>query len=166
MYMGELVRLVIVKLANANLVFGGKISEKFKQRDTFFTKYISEIESEDQGNFSHVKEILSEMEIDAATDEDCRIVRYCCELISGRAAKLVSSALAVLILRIGDPNITIAVDGSVYRFHPRFHQLMSDTIKLLVPSHFEFQLVLSEDGSGRGAALVAAVASKELIEKL
>jgi hexokinase len=35
---------------------------------------------------------------------------------------------------------------------------MTEKIKELVPEKFKFQLVLSEDGSGRGAALIAAVA--------
>ncbi|KAG5671718.1 hypothetical protein PVAND_001898 [Polypedilum vanderplanki] len=162
MYMGELVRLVIVKLASKGLIFNGKISKKFMQRETFFTKYISEIEHEENNVFHATKEILYELDIENPTEEDCRIVRYCCELISKRAAQLVSSGLAVLMLRIGDPKITIGVDGSVYRFHPRFHDLMTETIKQLIPSNYEFKLVLSEDGSGRGAALVAAVASKDL----
>lgn len=162
MYMGELVRLVIVKLTSKGLLFDGKISDKFMTRETFYTKYISEIEQEEEDVFHATKEILYEMGIENPSEVDCRIVRYCCELISKRAAQLVSSALAVLMLRIGDPKITIGVDGSVYRFHPKFHDLMTETITNLVPPNYKFQLVLSEDGSGRGAALVAAVASQEL----
>lgn len=163
--MGELVRLVIVKLAEKKLIFNGVLSEKFKTRYQFFTKYVSEVESDDNEIFVMTREVLHEMGIDNATDEDCRIVRYCCEVISKRAAQLVSSALAVLILRIGDPQITIGVDGSVYRFHPKFHDFMTTTIKELIPSNYSYKFVLSEDGSGRGAALVAAVASKEIQEK-
>lgn len=35
---------------------------------------------------------------------------------------------------------------------------MTAKIKDLIPEKYKFQLVLSEDGSGRGAALIAAVA--------
>lgn len=165
MYMGELVRLVVVRLAEEKLLFNGKVSEKLNTKYHFYTKYVSEIEADDENVFTMAREVLNELDIHDATDEDCRIVRYCCELISRRAAQLVSSALAVLMLRIGDPNITIGVDGSVYRFHPKFHDLMTETIKKIVPSNYNFKFVLSEDGSGRGAALVAAVASKDLIDK-
>lgn len=55
----------------------------------------------------------------------------------------------------------VGVDGSVYRFHPRFHNLMYAKLRQLVKPHIQFDLMLSEDGSGRGAALVAAVASRE-----
>jgi hexokinase len=56
----------------------------------------------------------------------------------------------------------VAVDGSVYRYHPFFHDLMTERIKNLLNPELErdFNLILSQDGSGRGAALVAAVACR------
>ena len=45
MYMGELARLVLEKLANAGLLFDGKCPNELKKRGKFFTKYVSEIES-------------------------------------------------------------------------------------------------------------------------
>lgn len=37
---------------------------------------------------------------------------------------------------------------------------MDQKIDKLLPKNLEYQLMLSEDGSGRGAALVAAVAKR------
>lgn len=59
----------------------------------------------------------------------------------------------------------VGVDGSVYRFHPKFHDLMMAKIRHFVKPNITFDLMLSEDGSGRGAALVAAVASREAAER-
>lgn len=44
MYMGELARLVLEKLVNDGLLFGGKFPSNLKKRGKFFTKYVSEIE--------------------------------------------------------------------------------------------------------------------------
>lgn len=41
---------------------------------------------------------------------------------------------------------------------------MYSKIRALVHDHIKFDLMLSEDGSGRGAALVAAVASRHAHE--
>lgn len=57
--------------------------------------------------------------------------------------------------------LQVGVDGSVYRYHPKFHNLMMEKMKQYVTPGISFDLMLSEDGSGRGAALVAAVASRE-----
>lgn len=44
MYMGELTRLVLEKLVNAGILFGGKCPSDLRKRGKFFTKYVSEIE--------------------------------------------------------------------------------------------------------------------------
>ena len=166
MYLGELVRLVLLKLATAGLLFGGKVTEQLQTRYEFFTKFVSEIESEPIGSFEVVREILAEsIGVEDLSDEDCINVRYVCECISRRSAHLVSAAIATMIMKMGDQDITIGVDGSVYRHHPKFHDLMTQKIKELIPPSYRFKLVLSEDGSGRGAALIAAVATREVLKE-
>ncbi|KIH48554.1 hypothetical protein ANCDUO_21376 [Ancylostoma duodenale] len=64
------------------------------------------------------------------------------------------------------PYVTVGVDGSVYRFHPTFPRLLDEKIDQLIEGDIEYQLMLSEDGSGRGAALVAAVATRIKRERL
>lgn len=60
-----------------------------------------------------------------------------------------------------DYKTQVGVDGSVYRYHPKYHDLMVQRIRQFVHAEISFDLMLSEDGSGRGAALVAAVACRE-----
>ncbi|CAF3360266.1 unnamed protein product [Rotaria sp. Silwood1] len=64
--------------------------------------------------------------------------------------------LAVLINRINKSNITVGVDGSLYRYHPRFKRNMEKCMKILVNKNIKFELQLSNDGSGVGAALTVA----------
>ena len=54
-------------------------------------------------------------------------------------------------------DVTIAVDGSLFRHHPHFHNVMKSRVAQLMGVEYKFDMILSEDGSGRGAALVAAV---------
>lgn len=161
MYMGELARLVIVKFTKMGLLFNGKGSDVLNTRGQFFTKYVSEIESDPEGDYSNCRMVLEELGLSHASDEDCANVRFICECVSTRAAHLVSAGIATLINKMDESSVTVGVDGSVYRFHPRFHDLMYSKIRELVKGHIKFELMLSEDGSGRGAALVAAVASRD-----
>ncbi|XP_043266742.1 hexokinase type 2 isoform X2 [Venturia canescens] len=159
MYMGELARLVLEKLVDAGLLFNGKCPIELKKQGKFFTKYVSEIENDPKGKYTNCREILSELGIHNASDQDCENVRYVCSVVSRRAAHLASAGIAALLNKIGEDNVTVGIDGSVYRFHPHFHDLMTEKIMQL-QSH-KFDLMLSEDGSGRGAALVAAVAAQK-----
>ena len=53
--------------------------------------------------------------------------------------------------------MVVAVDGSVFRHHPHFPNIVRSRIAQLMGVEYKFDLMLSTDGSGRGAALVAAV---------
>jgi hexokinase len=66
-------------------------------------------------------------------DDDIKVIQYATALVSYRAALLVSICSAVLLNRMSEKEITIAVDGSVYKHHPRLKKWMKQLIKELAP---------------------------------
>lgn len=166
MYMGEIVRLIILDLWEKELLFVGhrdhNWSTDYRQalytKGSFYTKYVSEIETDSGVTFRHTKSVLEQMGLDRPTYDDCAIVQYVCKLVSRRAAQLAAAGLAVLLNHINKQNTTIAVDGSLYRFHPKFKKNMERAMQMLVNPHIRYQIVLSQDGSGIGAALSALTA--------
>jgi len=160
MYMGEVARLVLAQLTREGLLFDGMGPELLFEQGQFLTKYVSEIESDKPGDYSGCRQVLEQLGLEDASDEDCANVRYICELVSRRAAYLAAAGVATLLNKMGESHVTVAVDGSVYRFHPHFHDLMVEKIGQLVKPGITFDLMLSEDGSGRGAAIVAGVAAR------
>lgn len=161
MYMGEIVRKIVVKLAYDNLIFNGNLSEKFKTRNTFKSKYVSNVESDPKQKYNETMIVMEKMmmtEVTQVTDEDCETLKLVCTRVSTRAAHLVSAAVATVLNKMQRFYTTVGVDGSVYRYHPHFKDLMEKKIDELTNPNYKFNLMLSEDGSGRGAALVAAVA--------
>lgn len=167
MYMGELVRLIMIKLLKERKPGGflytcgtdssDAVFQVLMSRGSFFTKYMSEIESDKPGTYNNCRMVLEELGLSNATNVDCASVRYICECVSKRSAFLLSAVLSTLINKMDRPNVTVGVDGSVYRFHPKFKSVMVEKMSELVKKGLRFDLMLSEDGSGRGAALVAAV---------
>ncbi|XP_001945605.1 hexokinase type 2-like [Acyrthosiphon pisum] len=160
MYMGEIVRLVIIDLVNQGKLFEGRLSEEMNTKGAFDTTFISDIENDPRGDYTNMLLVLNKMGINDPSLVDCVNVRYICECVSTRSAHLVSVGLAVLLNKMDETSVTIGVDGSVYRLHPCFHKLVVEKTRELTRSYINFELMLSEDGSGRGAALVAAVASR------
>lgn len=161
-YMGELVRLILVDCTQSGLMFGGQGSDLLNTHNGFDTKYVSSIEMDIPNSYNHCRAVLNKLGLGHATKQDCANVRYICECISRRAAHLVSTGIATLINRMEEPHVTVGVDGSLYRWHPHFQHLMTKTIRQLINSRLRFKIMLSEDGSGRGAALVAAVAIRNM----
>ncbi|GFT84704.1 hexokinase-1 [Nephila pilipes] len=165
MYIGEIVRRIVCHLSNEKEIFKGNLSEKFNTPYTFKSKYVSYIESDSGEIMNEAKAVLEKMEIKDATEEDCAILKRICTCVSTRSAHLVSAAVATLLNKMKRDYTVIGVDGSVYRYHPHFKNLMQEKIKELTDPKYKFELMLSEDGSGRGAALVAAVAVRTSEEK-
>lgn len=109
MYLGELARLAIVRFTKAGLLFGGRGSELLETRGQFFTKYVSEIETDKPGSYTYCHDVLQELGLSHATEQDCANVRYICECVSSRAAHLVSAGIAALINKMDEPSVTVMV---------------------------------------------------------
>ena len=64
--------------------------------------------------------------LSGVTDEDCRIVRRVCEAVSTRAARLAGAGITTVVRKINKlDKCTVAIDGSLYKFHPQFkHKLV------------------------------------------
>ena len=61
-----------------------------------------------------------EFSIDAS-DADCETVRRVCEAVSTRAARLAAAGVVALVRKINKlDNCSVAVDGSLYKYHPKF----------------------------------------------
>ncbi|ERE90381.1 glucokinase-like protein [Cricetulus griseus] len=163
-YMGELVRLVLLKLVDENLLFHGEASEQLRTRGAFETRFVSQVES-DSGDRKQIHNILSTLGLRPSVT-DCDIVRRACESVSTRAAHMCSAGLAGVINRMRESRsedvmrITVGVDGSVYKLHPSFKERFHASVRRLTPN-CEITFIESEEGSGRGAALVSAVACKK-----
>lgn len=52
-------------------------------------------------------------------------------------------------------NISVAVDGALYKLHPHFSRILKETTNALAPQCI-VTFLSSEEGSGKGAALIAA----------
>lgn len=73
-YMGEIVRLVLLKLVDENLLFNGEASEKLKTRGTFETRFMSQIERYEAGGSTSKPacQAASHWEVCALTPHWCR----------------------------------------------------------------------------------------------
>ncbi|CAN8205682.1 unnamed protein product [Coccothraustes coccothraustes] len=161
MYMGELVRLILVKMAKEGLLFGGRLTPDLLTTGHFETRFVSAIEKEKEG-LQKAHEILSKLGLEPS-HEDCVATLRICQIVSTRSAALCGATLAAVLRRIRDNKggdrlrSTVGVDGSVYKKHPHFARRLHKTVRKLLPD-CEIRFIRSEDGSGKGAAMVTAVA--------
>ena len=95
-----------------------------------------------------------------APDRDREIIARVCQMVSTRAARLAAAAVVAVVRKTGHDDATIAIDGSVFEKYPHFKSDMEDAIQEMCGGKRTLRLVHAEDGSGKGAALIAAIASQ------
>ncbi|KAI8809664.1 hexokinase-domain-containing protein [Cladochytrium replicatum] len=161
MYLGELVRLALVDLISIGELFRGKSSTELARPYSFETAYMSRIERDHTLELSDTKAVLEDLfQIPATSTRDRRIVKRVCELVGIRSARLAAAGVAAVVTKINRlDGCTVAIDGSLFEQYPHYANRMRDALReVLGLSSENIVLDQARDGSGQGAALIAATA--------
>jgi len=148
-FLGDLARRVLLGV----LTSMGKTSPPcFSASDSLTTANLSEIVAASLPG-GQKSSLLENLEKDVAI-----ILTHICILLSERAALMVAVPMATFLNRMAKPTTTIAVTGSLYKHHPTLSKRLDYHTETMSSHQFAFRLC--DDGSGKGAALVAAIASR------
>ena len=158
MYLGELTRIMLLDLRTRGLILVGKDDVKtcLNTPGSLTTHHMCGVESDPLGEFSRCESVWRELGVEEAAPEDCFLLRSVCEAVSRRCSLLLSAGIAALLKKMDDKDVTIAVDGSLFRHHPHFGRKIEYRVQQLMGAEYKFRILMSQDGSGRGAAIVAA----------
>ena len=64
------------------------------------------------------------MDPETVSDEDCSALRFVCEMVSRRASFMASAGITALLKMMQYKDVVIAIDGSLFRYHPHFKNIM------------------------------------------
>ncbi len=163
MYLGEIVRLILYDLASEGSLSCGLIP-LLVRKGAFETEYMSIIEGDGTPGLKIVGRLLGALGMYRQSLKDRRIFKKVCESVSRRGARICASCIAAIVTKM-DPHLsnkhTIAIDGSVFEKHPTFSNNIDEAMKdIFAGKYNRIKLVPTKDGSGKGAAIIAAVAAK------
>ncbi|TPX63293.1 hexokinase [Spizellomyces sp. 'palustris'] len=158
LYLGEITRQIMVDLISTGELFSGRRHPALEVRGSFDTAHMSRIERMELTDTRTILEDLYGVKKTTLTDR--RLVKRICELIGTRAARLAAVGIASIVTKINKlDGCTVAVDGSVFEHYPHWKDRMTDALRELLGINAEhILLVQARDGSGTGAALIAALA--------
>ncbi|NXS14614.1 HXK3 protein, partial [Neodrepanis coruscans] len=161
LYLGEIVRHVLIRLAAQKVLFAKSNVAVLKEKGVLKTQQILEIINNEEGT-TVVTRVLQALGL-AANERDCSRVQQICRAVVSRAATLYAAGLAAVLSYMCQSRdmdqllVNVGVDGELFHGHTRFKEILQSVIKLLAPE-CTATLLPSTDGSGRGAAMVTAVA--------
>ncbi len=76
----------------------------------------------------------------------------------GRLLTVLGAEIAGLLKKVNCKDVVVAVDGALFRSHPLYCSMVKETVaRRLVMVGYDFDMVQSMDGSGLGAAMIAAM---------
>ncbi|KAJ3277742.1 hexokinase A [Borealophlyctis nickersoniae] len=161
MYLGEITRYVLLDLIATGELLRGQEVPELKKQYSFDTANMSRIERDYTKDLSDTRLLLEELYgITTSTLADREIVKHVCQFVGTRAARLAAVGIAGIVTKINKlDGCTIAIDGSVYEHYQHFGNRVRDALReLLGMCSDSIVLAQARDGSGQGAALIAALA--------
>jgi hexokinase len=169
LYLGEIFRLVLVDLhENKRLLFDGQDITALKKPYTLDASFLSFIEEDPFENLSETHDLFTSKLGINATRSELELCRRLAELIGTRAARLSACGVAAICKKKNMESCHVGADGSVFNKYPHFRQRGAQALREILdwPKGKRDPVVLSsaEDGSGVGAALIAALTIKRIKE--
>ncbi|OBA20900.1 hypothetical protein METBIDRAFT_41349 [Metschnikowia bicuspidata var. bicuspidata NRRL YB-4993] len=168
-YLGEVLRLVLLDLAaGKQKMFAGQDLARLREPYVMDTSFPSRIEQDPYENLSDVRELFAAQLGIATTAAERKVVRRVAELIGERSARLAVCGIAAICKKRGYETAHCAADGSVYEKYPGFKERAARALRDIFdwPAGEPDPVVIvpAEDGSGVGAAVIAALTEKRLRE--
>ncbi|CCK71806.1 uncharacterized protein KNAG_0I00140 [Huiozyma naganishii CBS 8797] len=167
-YLGEILRLAILDVYEKGCILCDQDMTKLNTPYIMDTSFPSRIENDPFENLEDTDEILqNELGINTTVPER-KLIRRLCELIGLRAARLSVTGIAAVFEKRGYKSGSVACDGSVFNRYPGFQEHAAQALRDIFgwehgpASSYPIVLTAAEDGSGAGAAVIAALSKKRL----
>lgn len=111
-FLGELVRNILIYLVDRDILFGGESSETLNTAHSFDTSYMYVCEADDSETLEDTRIVLEDMlDLSKTTVGDREVVKKVCELIGTRAAVLVGASIAAIVQHMTAKGIGMTEEG-------------------------------------------------------
>ncbi|KAI3894533.1 hypothetical protein MKX03_027563 [Papaver bracteatum] len=180
MYLGEIVRRVLVKMAEVGNLFGESLPDRLSTPLVlrhvqylaifYLTPDLCAMQQDNSSDLKSVDSILSnkfEIRTNLSTR---RTVVEVIDTIVKRGGRLAGAGIVGILQkmeqdskgRIYGRRTVVAIDGGLYENYPQYREYLQDAVTELLGSDISKNVIIehSKDGSGIGAALLAASNSK------
>ncbi|KAE9585996.1 putative hexokinase [Lupinus albus] len=173
MYLGDIVRRVLLKLAEEADFFGDTVPTKLRIPFILRTPDMSAMHHDTSSDLKVVGNKLRDiLEIYNTSLKVRKIVVELCDIVATRGARLAAAGILGILKKIGRDTVkvgekqrsAIALDGGLFEHYTKFRTCLESTLKELLEDDAAETICIrqSNDGSGIGAALLAASHSNYL----
>ncbi|XP_076916080.1 hexokinase-3-like [Bidens hawaiensis] len=185
MYLGDIVRRVICKMSSVSDIFG-PFSSKLSTPFALSTPLMAAMHEDESPELSEVAKILEEtLDIHNVPLKARKVVVKICDVVTRRAARLAAAGIVGILKKIGRDGTggitsgrikgvksgkmrrtVVAVEGGLYTSYTVFREYLNEAVAEILGEEIAPFVILKEmeDGSGIGAALLAASNSARSVD--
>ncbi|KAM1714376.1 hypothetical protein ACFX12_024992 [Malus domestica] len=173
MYLGEIVRRVLCRIAEEASLFGDTVPPKLKVPFILRTPDMSAMHHDASSDLRVVREKLKNvLEISNTSLKVRKVIVELCNIVATRGARLAAAGVLGVLKKLGrdavkdgeNQKTVVALDGGLYEHYTEYSKCLENTLRELLGEEVAETIVIehSNDGSGIGAALLAASHSQYL----
>lgn len=168
LYLGEIFRLALLDLLESRpgLVFRDQDTSQLRKPYLLDSSFLAAIEEDPYENLQETEELMERKLNIKATQAELELIRRLAELIGTRAARLSSCGVAAICKKKNMSSCHVGADGSVFTKYPHFKargaQALREILDWKPTEQDKVSIMAAEDGSGVGAALIAALTLKRV----
>lgn len=166
LYLGEIFRLALLDLLESQpgLIFNGQDTSKLQKPYLLDASVLACIEEDPYENLQETSDAIEKNLGIKATQAELELIRRLAELIGTRAARLSACGVAAICRKKNIESCHVGADGSVFTKYPHFKargaQALREMLDWAPNEQDKVTIMAAEDGSGVGAALIAALTLK------
>lgn len=174
LYLGEIFRLILVDLHDNKDVhmFEGQDIKRLRKPYSLDSSFLSAIEDDPFENLQETQDLIQDKLHISCTRPELELIRRAAELIGTRAARLSACGIAAICTKKQYETAHVGADGSVFNKYPHFKARGAQALREILDwpakktgsgsGEDPVEVLAAEDGSGVGAALIAALTLKRV----
>ncbi|KAK7280742.1 hypothetical protein RJT34_25809 [Clitoria ternatea] len=166
MYLGEIVRRVLIKMAEEDALFGKSVPPNLSTPFILGTPVICAMQQDYSGDLHRVGSLLYDKAGVESKLSERKTVLEVCDTIVKRGGSLAGAGIVGILQKMEEDSkgvilgrrSVVAIDGGLYENYPQYRAYLLDSVKELLGTEKSNDVVIehTKDGSGIGAALLAA----------
>lgn len=171
MYLGEIVRRVLCRLAEEASFFGDTVPPKLRTPFILRTPDMSAMHHDSSPDLRVVgAKMMDILEIQSLSLKKRKVILELCDIVATRGARLAAAGIYGILKKVGRDTVSscenrkaaIAMDGGLYEHYTKFRESLENALKELLGDQIYQNISVehANDGSGIGAALLAASHSR------
>jgi hexokinase len=174
LYLGEIFRLVLLDLHKGKecSMFEGQDVSALDKPYSLDASFLAAVEEDRFENLTDTADLFQTKLNITCKKPELELIRRLAELVATRAARLTACGVSAICRHKKWESVHVGADGSVFTKYPHFRIRQAQALKEILdwPAKYgkgrgdPIEVLPAEDGSGVGAALIAALTVKRMKE--